>query len=146
MLILAKAIDIHELFDRPIADQKHTIILVENDIDVANLLAGHFALAKFKVYKTTSAAECIQKIKELDNKVDIVLINGSIAADNGPMLIVNIKKLSLEIRIFALAENENIKTKVLGYGADEFAIKPISATTTVEKVNRLLMEKPIEAR
>ena len=82
-----------------------------------------------------------QKYKSL-----VVLINGAIAADRGPMLIVNIRKESLEIKIFALAENENNKTPVLDYGADEFAVKPISPTTIVEKVSMLLMKRPAEAQ
>lgn len=127
-------------------DHKHSIILVEDDIDVSNILAGHFTLAKFKVIKTNSAQACLDTLKEMDYKVDIVLVNGSIAADRGPMLIVNIRKESLEIKIFALAENENNKTRVLDYGADEFAIKPISPTTVVEKVSMLLMKRPAEAQ
>ena len=47
----------------------------------SNILAGHFTLAKFKVYKTASAIECLDKLKELNNRVDIILINGTIAAD-----------------------------------------------------------------
>lgn len=133
------------MFDNSTEDHKHSIVLVENDVDVSNVLAGHFALANFRVYKTTSAIECLDILKELENKVDVVLINGAIAADRGPMLIVNIKKLNLNIQILALAENENNKTRVLDYGADEFAVKPISPTTTVEKVSGLLMKKPIES-
>jgi DNA-binding response OmpR family regulator len=87
----------------------------------------------------------LKKFKELDNKVDVVLVNGRIAADRGAMLIANIKKLSLKIKIFALADNENNKTRVLDYGADEFAIKPISPTTVVEKTTALLMIKPVES-
>ena len=127
-------------------DHKHSIILVEDDIDVSNVLAGHFTLAKFKVIKTNSAQACLDTLKEMDYKVDVVLVNGSIAADRGPMLIVNIRKESLEIKIFALAENENNKTRILDYGADEFAIKPISPTTVVEKVSMLLMKRPAEAQ
>lgn len=126
-------------------DYKHSIVLVEDDVDVSNILAGHFALAKYSVHKTTSAGECLEKLKALDNKVDVVLMNGRIAADRGAMLISNIKKLSLKIKIFALADNESNKTRVLDYGADEFAIKPISPTTTVEKVTALLMIKPAES-
>lgn len=123
----------------------HSIVLVEDDIDVLNLLTGHFKLAKFNVYKTTNAEECLRKIDELDNKVDVVLINGHIAADRGSMLIVKIKKINPNIKIFAVADNENDKTRVLAYGADDFAIKPISATTTVEKATLLLMRKPIQS-
>ena len=127
-------------------DHKHSIILVEDDVDVSNILAGHFTLTKFKVFKAKSAEACLDKLKELDYKVDVVFLNGAIAADRGPMLIVNIRKVSNEIKIFALAENENNKTRVLDYGADEFAIKPISPTTVVEKVSMLLMKRPAEAQ
>lgn len=123
-------------------ETKHSIMLVEDDVDVSNILAGHFALAKFKIYKTTTAQQCLDELKDLDYKVDVVLVNGSIAADSGPMLIVNIQKKSLDIKIFALAENETYKTKVLEYGADAFDVKPISPTTTVEKVSALLLKKP----
>jgi len=133
------------LIDDSAESYKHSIVLVEDDIDVSSILAGHFALAKYNVYKTTSASEGLEKLKELDNKVDVVLVNGRIAADRGAMLIANIKKLSLKIKIFALADNENNKTRVLDYGADEFAIKPISPTTIVEKTTALLMIKPAES-
>ncbi|CAN5598953.1 hypothetical protein BH23THE1_BH23THE1_31710 [soil metagenome] len=126
------------------ADSRHTVILVEDDNDVLNLLAGYLILSNYKVYKTKSSEECLEKLKELDCKIDAVLINGVIAADRGAMLIVNIKKLNLQTKIFALADNENNKTRVLDYGADEFAIKPISPTTTLEKLGVLLMKEPVE--
>jgi DNA-binding response OmpR family regulator len=118
--------------------------LVDDDIDVSNVLAGYFTLAKFNVYKAISAEECLEKLKELESKVDAILVNGTIAADRGPILIVNIKKLNLKIKVFALADDENNKTRVLDYGADEFAIKPITPTTVVEKVTGLLMKEPAE--
>jgi DNA-binding response OmpR family regulator len=40
------------------------------------------------------------------------------------MLIVKIRQVSSTIKIFALADNENDKTRVLDYGADEFTTKP----------------------
>ena len=40
-----------------------------------------------------------------------------------------------------LAEDETDKTRVLEYGADEFATKPISAESVVNKVYGLLATK-----
>ncbi|WP_161486373.1 response regulator transcription factor [Candidatus Nitrosocosmicus hydrocola] len=141
---MGKYSNINELYNSISKDIKHSIILVDDDIDVSNLLAGYFTLAKFNVHKVISAEECLAKLKELESKVDVVLVNGNIAADRGPMLIVNIKKLNLKINVLALTDNETNKTRVLDYGADEFAIKPISPTTIVEKVSGLLMKKPAE--
>ena len=40
-----------------------------------------------------------------------------------------------------LAEDETDKTRVLEYGSDEFAIKPISAETVVVNVYSLLLTR-----
>jgi DNA-binding response OmpR family regulator len=127
------------------SEYRHSILIVEDDSDVSDLLAGHFSLAKFRVIKTRSAAECMDKLNEFNNKIDIVLMNGKIASDRGAMLIVNIKNLNSSIKVFAIADDENNKTRVLDYGADEFATKPISPTTTVEKSTTLLLKKPAES-
>jgi DNA-binding response OmpR family regulator len=142
---LGKYSNINGLYNSASDDQKHSIILVDDDIDVSSILAGHFSLAKYVVYKTISAEECLEKLKGLESKIDVVLVNGNIAADRGALLIVNIKKLNMKIKILALADNENNKTRVLGYGADELALKPISPTSLVEKATGLLMKEPVES-
>lgn len=130
-----------EVYEKP----KYSIVIVDEDEDISNTLAGSFKLANFKAYKTKSAKECLNKINDLNNNVDIVCINGHVAADRGAMLIVDIKKLNRSIKIFVLADNENAKTRVLDYGSDEFTTKPISVTTIIEKVSLLLAKKPAEA-
>jgi len=124
------------------SESKHSIILVEDNIRIRDLLTGYFALAKYDTYEASTSNECLEIIKRLYNKVDVVLVNGNIAADIGPMLIVNIKKSNPRIKVFTIAENESYKTRVLDYGADEFAVQPISPTTIVEKTSLLLMKEP----
>ena len=70
---------------------------------------------------------------------DIVFVDGKIAADRVAILIIKVKRINPYIKIMALAENETNKTRVLDYGADEFATKPISAETIVDKVSSLLL-------
>jgi DNA-binding response OmpR family regulator len=73
--------------------------------------------------------------------VDIVFVDGKIAADRTAILIIKVKRINSNIRIMALAEDENDKTRVLDYGADEFATKPISAETIVDKVSGMLLTR-----
>jgi DNA-binding response OmpR family regulator len=73
--------------------------------------------------------------------VDIVFVDGKIAADRSAILIIKVKRINSNIRILALAEDENDKTRVLDYGADEFATKPISAETIVDKVSGMLLTR-----
>ena len=68
-------------------------------------------------------------------------MDGKIAADRSAILIIKVKRINSNIRIMALAEDENDKTRVLDYGADEFATKPISAETIVDKVSGMLLTR-----
>jgi DNA-binding response OmpR family regulator len=74
-------------------------------------------------------------------EVDVFFVDGKIAADRAAMLIVNVKRINSKIPIVVLAEDESNKTRVLEYGADDFATKPVSADTVVAKVNNVLFKK-----
>jgi len=121
------------------------MIIVDDNSDVNSLLSGIFTLKGFKVYKTFGAEECLRKLTELDGKIDVVTIDGKIAADRGAMLIVKIKKINPTIKIIAAADDESDKTRILDYGADSFITKPLSLETIADKVvNTLLKEKRLE--
>jgi DNA-binding response OmpR family regulator len=117
------------------------IILLDNNKDVVSILAGTFGLNGYEVHKTYAAEECLNKIKELEGIVDVIFVDGKIAADRATMLIVKVKRISSKIPIVVLAEDETNKTRVLEYGADDFATKPVSTDTIVAKVNNVLLKK-----
>lgn len=73
--------------------------------------------------------------------MDIIFVDGKIAADRAALLIIKVKRINSDIKIMALAQDETNKTRVLDYGADEFATKPISAETIVDKVSSMLLTK-----
>jgi len=103
----------------------HTAIIVDDDKDVNLILSATLKLKKFDVHKTYSAEECLNKLNELEGKVDVIFVNGKIAEDRGAMLIVKIKRINSDIKVCVVAEDETAKTRVLDYGADEFMTKPI---------------------
>ena len=117
------------------------IILVDENKDIVSILAGIFGLNGYEVYKTYAAEECLNKVKELEGIVDVIFVDGKIATDRAAMLIVNVKRINSKIPIVVLAEDETNKTRVLEYGADDFATKPVSADTVVAKVNNVLLKK-----
>ena len=118
--------------------QKLKILIADENKDVNILLAATLVLKGYEVYKTYSADECISKLEELEGKVDILLLDGKIAADRGAMVIVKVKRINPDIKILAIADNESEKTRVLDYGADGFSTKPISVETIVNKISALL--------
>ena len=78
----------------------------------------------------------MDKLKELEAKIDVIFVNGKIAADRAAMLRVN-----PDIKICVVAEDETDKTRVLDYEADEFMTKPIGIETIVYKMMMLLTRK-----
>jgi DNA-binding response OmpR family regulator len=79
----------------------------------------------------------------MEGKVDAVIIGGSIACDRNLMLIVNIKKINIDIKVLIIADEDSDKTRILGYGADEFTLKPMSPENVSDKVLMLLSRETV---
>jgi DNA-binding response OmpR family regulator len=122
-----------------LGSQKIRVLTADDNKDVNILFAATLILKGYEVYKTYSAEECISKLKELEGNVNLLLLNGKIAADKGAMVIVNAKRINPNIKVLAVADDENEKTRVLDYGADGFSTKPISLETIVNKISALLV-------
>jgi DNA-binding response OmpR family regulator len=90
------------------------------------------------VYKSKSAADCMEQINKLGGKVDVIVISSKIALDRNAMLIMNIKKMQSNTKVLVIADENSDKTRILDYGADEFALKPMSPENTADKVLMLL--------
>jgi DNA-binding response OmpR family regulator len=121
-----------------LSKQKIRILIANDNNDVNILIAATLVLKGYEVYKTNSANECISKLEEFEGKVNVLLLDGGIAADRGTMVIVRVKRINPDIKILAVADDESEKTRVLDYGADGFTTKPISVETIVDKVSTLL--------
>ncbi|MGI9010936.1 MAG: hypothetical protein ACR2F1_07100 [Nitrososphaeraceae archaeon] len=63
---------------------------------------------------------------------------GNIASDRNLILIINIKKINNNTKVFVIAEEDSDKTRILGYGADEFGLKPMTPDNIVDKALMLI--------
>jgi hypothetical protein len=79
---------------------------LQSQRDITHILTGAFDLTGFEVFKAHSTEECLNKVNELDGKVDIVFVNGKIAANTGAMLIIKVKRINSNIKMMVLAEDE----------------------------------------
>jgi DNA-binding NtrC family response regulator len=95
----------------------HVFIIYKNE-DVTSLLAGTFWLKGFEPFKFINGKESLKKFREIDGKVDAVVISLEIALDNDLMLIVNIKRINPNTKILVISEEEESKkTSMYEYGA-----------------------------
>ena len=58
------------------------------------------------------------------------------------MLILNVKRMNKKVKVIVLADRNlsEEKTRIMDYGADEFAVKPLSIESLIKKVNLTLLE------
>ena len=120
------------------AISKPRVFIVQENYDANLVLSGILWLKGCEPFKITNGEECLEKLKEMEGKVDVVIIGGSIACDRNLMLIVNIKRINNNTKVLVIADEDSDKTRILGYGADEFTLKPMSPENVSDKVLMLI--------
>ena len=118
------------------------VIVCDNDPELNSFIRNFFKLDGYETHQALSAKECIDKLRELGDTIDAITVNGTIASDRSVMLILNVKRMNKNVRVFVLADkglSEN-KTRIMDYGADEFTVKPLSMQSLINKVNLKLLE------
>ena len=122
---------------------KPRIFIIQDNNDANSVLTGMLWLKGCEPLKFSNGKECLEKLNEMEGKVDVVIIGGNIASDRNLMLIINIKKINDNIKILVIADEDSGKTRILGYGADEFTLKPMSPENVADKVLMLLSRETV---
>lgn len=124
-------------------DKPRVMIAIEDKDAMANI-AGLLWFKGYEVYKSNSAEECTSKINELkDRNMHVVIVSQQVALDSRAMLIVKVKRTNIDTKVLVIADEDNEKTKILDYGADEFTLKPISPENVADKLFMLLTREVV---
>jgi DNA-binding response OmpR family regulator len=118
------------------------VIVCDDDAELNSFMRNHFKLDGYETHQALSAQECIDKLEELGDRIDAITVDGKIASDRSVMLILKVKRLNKNVKVFVLADRglSEDKTRMIDYGADEFAVKPLSMESMINKVNIRLLE------
>ncbi|MDQ3807101.1 MAG: response regulator [Thermoproteota archaeon] len=118
------------------------VIVCDDDAELNSFIRNYFKLDGYETHQALSANECIDLLAELGDIVDAITVDGNIASDRSMMLILNAKRINKNVKIFVLADRglSEEKTRIMDYGADEFAVKPLSMESFINKVNLKLLE------
>jgi DNA-binding response OmpR family regulator len=119
---------------------KPVILIADTSQYILNLLAGTFQLNNFTVYTASSARECLAIFSGLKDSIDMVLMDGPIAGDQGIEVIVNIRRIKRDQKIMVVVEEHNVKAMAMEVGADVVVMKPISADMVLRHVNDMLLQ------
>lgn len=123
--------------------KKPVLVLALDNEDSASMMAGMLWMKGCDVYKAKTASDCVAQIDQLDSKVDVVIMSAEIALDRDAMLIVAIKRKKVDIKVLAIGDESSDRTRIIDYGADEFAIKPLSPENVADKVLMLLAREAV---
>lgn len=117
------------------------VIVCDDDVELNSFIRCGFKLDGYDTHKASSAEECINILEEKNGIIDAIVVDGKIASERSTMLILNAKKRYSNVKIFVLANRglSEEKTRIMDYGADEFALKPLSLESVVNKVNKMLL-------
>jgi DNA-binding response OmpR family regulator len=118
------------------------VIVCDDDPELNSFIRNFFKLDGYETHQALSAQECIDKLAELGDIIDAITVDGKIASDRSVMLILNVRRLNKDVKVFVLADRDlsEEKTRIMDYGADEFAVKPLSMESLINKVNIQLLE------
>ena len=125
------------------AISKPRVFIIQENDDANILLNGFLWLKGCESHKFTNGKECLEKINELKGKVDVVILGGNIASDRNLTLIINIKKINNNTKVLVIADEDSDKTRILGYGADEFGLKPMTPENIVDKALMLISREAV---
>ena len=124
-------------------DKPRVMIAIEDKDAMANI-AGLLWFKGYEVYKSNSAEDCLSKINELkDRNMHVVIVSQQLALDSRAMLIVKVKRTNIDTKVLVIGDEDNEKTKILDYGADEFTLKPISPENVADKLFMLLTREVV---
>ena len=118
------------------------VIVCDDDAELNSFIRNHFKIDGYETHQALSAKECIDKLAELGDTIDAITVNGKIASDRSIMFILNVKRTNKNVKIFVLADRglSEDKIRIMDYGADDFAVKPMSLESLINKVNIKLLE------
>ena len=81
---------------------KPRVFIVQEHEDANLVLNGLLWLKGCESYKFTNGKACLEKMSQLEGKVDVIMMGGNIASDRNITIIINIKKKSIIIQRFLL--------------------------------------------
>jgi DNA-binding response OmpR family regulator len=118
------------------------VIVCDDDAELNSFIRNFFKLDGYETHQALSAQECIDKLTELADTIDVIIVNGKIASDRSAMLIIKVKRMNQKVKLLVLADRglSEEKTRIMDYGADEFAVKPLSIESLINKAHANLLE------
>lgn len=114
--------------------QQYTILVVEDDVEIANSIAIYLRNQNYRVILAYNGLEAIEKFKE--TSVDLIIMDYMMPVMDGGKATVKIREISYVPIIILSAKSED-QDKIMGLniGADDYITKPFNPMELIARVN-----------
>ena len=115
-----------------------SILIVEDDPDIARLMELHLREASFSVEIATTGPQGLERGRS--GKFDLIILDLMLPGMSGTDICKSIRSLDSEVAILILTVKSALIDKVLGLelGADDYMTKPFDVVELVARVRALL--------
>jgi len=121
-----------------------TILLIDDDAELVQLLSDYFAIEGYKVISAISGEEGIQTLSTAH--VDIVVLDFMMPGMNGIQTLVKIRSSSnLPVIMLTARGDDSYRIMGLEFGADDYVSKPCSPRELVARIRAILKRTHIVA-
>jgi DNA-binding response OmpR family regulator len=120
----------------------HKILIVEDQVDLANGIALNFKKEGFQVLKTGTGEEAIKLA--IQESPDLIILDVMLPGISGLDVCRELRQKSIEIPIIMLTAKSDEIDRVVGLelGADDYMTKPFSLRELIARVHVRLRRQP----
>jgi two-component system alkaline phosphatase synthesis response regulator PhoP len=120
--------------------KKHTILLVEDEENLAKTIALNLKLENHEVIIATKGREALKLFTVNKNEISLVLLDIMLPEINGLTLCSEFKRINQNIPIIFLSAKNQINEKIEGLklGADDYITKPFDLEELLLRINNLI--------
>lgn len=109
------------------------ILIVEDDIQIRNFIRFALENEKYKVLTSENAAQAMNEI--VSEPMDLILLDLGLPDADGMEVIKKVREFSdIPIIVVSTRDQDKEKVKALDYGADDYLVKPFSASELLARI------------
>ncbi len=120
------------------AEPKPLIVVVEDEVDLANLIASHLEMAEMQVQICNRAAHALKFLQR--NFANLLLLDISLPDSTGFDLLQELKQADINVPVIFVTGQDQETTKIRGLdmGGDDYITKPFSYPELVARIRAVL--------
>ena len=115
----------------------HRILIVEDEEEIADLLAAYVARAGFEVSRATNVQAAIRDHAQI--RPDLVLLDIGLPGGDGLEVLTTVRRrFDTPVIMVTARDDELTKLSSLRIGADDYVVKPFNPSEVVERIRAVL--------